>query len=71
MLAERSEVSGVSVHKVAATCQSAAAVSPHMLIDSKKGDTTILTTNRQALQKVRPCGVFMPFNMLIFKLKIG
>ena len=42
-----------------------------MLIDSKKGDTTILTTNRQALQKVRPCGVFMPFNMLIFKLKIG
>ena len=46
--------SGLFLCKSSVTFQSAAATIPHMLIESKNGDVTMLATNKQALQKASP-----------------
>ena len=65
--AETREAGAPSRPNVAATFQSAAKTSPHMLIDNKKGDNTILTTSRQALQNISRAGVLIGYKILIFK----
>jgi SAM-dependent methyltransferase len=68
--AERSVLTFPRARNVRATCHSAAAASPHMLTDNKKGDSTMLTTSRHALQKLSPAGVLIGFKILIFKANI-
>jgi len=41
-----------------------------MLIDSKNGETTMLTTSRHALQKLSPSGVFIGFKNFVFNVKL-
>jgi len=55
--------------KVSAVCHQAANTKNHMLTESKKGDTTMLTTSRLADQKASPEGVEIGLSMDLIKIQ--